>query len=73
MKERSAVNKMQYIRTQVKQGRQGQQDASYNRIVGREGPATTVLIHLAELPPLKVPKCEIFDPFIYTNKSYMGR
>jgi hypothetical protein len=22
---------------------------------------------------LKVPKCEIFDPFFYTNKSYMGR
>ncbi len=22
---------------------------------------------------LKVPKCEIFDPFLYTNKSYMGR
>jgi hypothetical protein len=21
---------------------------------------------------LKVPKCEIFDPFFYTNKSYMG-
>ncbi len=26
-----------------------------------------------ELPPLKVPKCEIFDSFFYTNKSYMGR
>jgi hypothetical protein len=22
---------------------------------------------------LKVPKCEIFDPFFYTNKSYMDR
>jgi hypothetical protein len=22
---------------------------------------------------VKVPKCEIFDPFFYTNKSYMGR
>jgi hypothetical protein len=22
---------------------------------------------------LKVPKCEIFDQFFYTNKSYMGR
>ncbi len=22
---------------------------------------------------LKVPKCEIFDPFFYINKSYMGR
>jgi hypothetical protein len=22
---------------------------------------------------LNVPKCEILDPFFYTNKSYMGR
>jgi hypothetical protein len=22
---------------------------------------------------LKVPKCEIFDTFFYTNKSYLGR
>ncbi len=31
------------------------------------------LIDSVTLDYLKVPKCEIFDPFFYTNKSYMGR
>ncbi len=28
---------------------------------------------LDKFKSLKVPKCEIFDPFFYTDKSYMGR
>ncbi len=38
----------------------------------------TVLLHSKQnaclkMVILKVPKCDIFDPFFYTNKSYMGR
>ncbi len=33
-----------------------------------------LIYDFATAPLLKVPKCEIFDPFFfYTNKSYMGR
>jgi hypothetical protein len=31
------------------------------------------LINVHSFLALKVPKCEIFDPFFYINKSYMGR
>jgi hypothetical protein len=34
---------------------------------------TGARLRIRNLINLKVPKCEIFDPFFYINKSYMGR